>query len=181
MENSQCTPWQRLHSRLTRWLSCPFNVFRTLLRRPPNISRVPVFGCPCIAKVYRRHDTTTGAYLTPGSMNQRGVRGMHCGLADHSAGYYIWVPASGHIIVSCDVAFDKLHESSLAYGHREFHDALPTRTHSLLSPDFSALSRTGIPPTVFPTTEQSDTDGPWCPHNIMALPVTQTPLISLMN
>ena len=131
----------------------------------PNLGRFRVFGCPCIAKVYRRKETTTGRMLDSKTLVQRGVRGVFVGFPMNQAGWLVYVPASGEFLVSADVAFDEDFSSTLAYNHFAFHDALPTRTLPGTFPDFTSLARTGIPPIQFLTPTENAALGPWCPHH----------------
>ena len=128
----------------------PSTAFALYYSKKPNVARYRVFGCPAIAKVYRRQESETGRSLDSRTLVQRGVRAIHIGFPTNQAGWLLFCPATGTQLVSADVCFDETFQSSLAYNHLAFHDAYPTRTqpHDTY-PDLQALSRTGVPPFDF--------------------------------
>jgi hypothetical protein len=105
----------------------PCTPFQAYYSRKPNIQKLRVFGCPCIVKIYHRRSFDKKS-LTIKNNFQRGIRGIHVGQPDNQAGWLIYIPSSGHLLVSGDVAFDEHFTSTLDYGHLTFHDALPLRS-----------------------------------------------------
>ena len=104
-----CTPYEAFHS------------------RKPNIQKLRVFGCPCVVKIYHRRSFDKKVLTTKNNF-QRGIRGIYVGHPSNQAGWLIFIPSSGHLLVSGDVAFDEHFTSTLDYGHLTFHDALPLRS-----------------------------------------------------
>ena len=77
-----------------------------------NVKKFRVFGCPAVVKVRRRKtpptsESTNQVNLNTKNIIQRGVRGIFVGFPDNQAGWSIFVPQSGRILVSVDVAFDE--------------------------------------------------------------------------
>jgi hypothetical protein len=94
----------------------------------PNIWRFRVFGCPCIVKIYRRTDADSGAVLDSRNQPQRGVRAIHVDFPLNQAGWQVYIPASGHLLASGDIAFKEDFLSTLAHDERLFRDGLPHRS-----------------------------------------------------
>ena len=66
--------------------------------------------------------------MNPKNIVQRGVRGIFVGFPDNQAGWSIYIPSSGNILTSADVAFDENFTSeALSYNKLLFHDANPVR------------------------------------------------------
>ena len=118
------------------------------LRYGARLRKYRVFGCPVVFKVHQRKtpkdrvdSDKPQAHLTSKNIIQRGVRGIFIGFPPNQAGWLIFVPQSGNIIVSADVAFDEdFISAGLCYNRLLFHDAMTTRgTESYLDPtrDFS--------------------------------------------
>ena len=110
--------------------SCPDAIFYNKTRS--KAGRLRVFGCPVIAKVYKRktirQEDTPRINLDSRNIVQRGVRGIFVGLPHNQAGWSIYVPQSNRKFVSADVAFDEDFETlALAYDKTLYHDAIPTR------------------------------------------------------
>ena len=97
------------------------------------IGQYRVFGCPCVAKVYTRSTkkdpiTKKAATLNSKNIIQRGVRGIFIGYPKGQAGWAIYIPSSGNILASIDVAFDENFTSEgLAFNKLLYHDSRPVR------------------------------------------------------
>ena len=132
------------------------------------IGRYHVFGSPCIIKIYTRKQVdgvARSSTLQSKNLVQRGIRGVFIGFPIDQAGYLIWIPASGHFLVSEDVAFDEHFISPMAYPCRLYHDAMPTRDAAAGRTDPSVrVSHTG-PPLIMPDT--ADPTLPWTPYTAM--------------
>ena len=97
-----------------------------------NVGKYRVFGCPCVAKVYKRETPQKNkedrSSLNTKNIVQRGVRGIFVGFPEAQAGWSIYIPSSGHILTSADVAFDENFTSeALSYNKVLFHDSNPVR------------------------------------------------------
>ena len=94
-----------------------------------------VFGCPCIAKVYTRRTmkdpdrpSKKRSVLTSKNIIQRGVRGIFVGLPVNQAGWLVYIPQTGSVLTSSDVAFDEGFTSmGLAQDKLLFRDSQPVR------------------------------------------------------
>lgn len=146
----------------------------------PRLHRFRVFGCPVIVKVYRRiatdapNNTTSPdeetKQLQSKNIIQRGIRGIFVGFPLDQAGYLNYIPSSGRLLASADVAFDEEFDSILAYNERLFHDALPTRSSQTNTRDPTLpLAFTGPPMVKFTMGDELKSD-PWTPYT--ALPPT---------
>ena len=112
--------------------SCPHSMY--YIENPDvQIGRHRVFGCPCVAKVYTRHagkdpNTNKRATLNAKNIIQRGVRGIFVGFPKTQAGWSIYIPSSGNVLASVDVAFDENFTSEgLAFNKLLYHDSRPVR------------------------------------------------------
>ena len=79
-----------------------------------------VFGCPCVARVHTRKTPKVQGHnranLTSKNIIQRGVRGIFIGFLKNQAGWELYIPSTGTIKASVDVAFDENFTSEgLAY------------------------------------------------------------------
>jgi hypothetical protein len=96
----------------------PVTPFELYFKRKPIISRLRVFGCPCIFKAHicgKLHDS---------NIIQRGVRGIWLGFPINQAGAIIWVGQVRRLIVSADYICDENFETNLAYDRQLYHDGL---------------------------------------------------------
>ena len=93
----------------------------------PNLRKLRVFGCPSIIKIFTR-ENLAGQTLTSKNNPQRGIRAIFVGFPPRQAGWLFYVPASGHLLVSGDAAFDEDFNSTIALNHLTFHDSLPLRS-----------------------------------------------------
>ena len=102
-----------------------------------SVGRYRVFGCPVVAKIYARKAKSSLQAtnpkaprfgLTPKNVIQRGVRGIFLGLPRGRAGWLVYVPQSGRVFASADVAFDEDFDSvGLAFDKMLFYDSMPIR------------------------------------------------------
>ena len=89
---------------------CPAKMW--FVNRPSTeVQKCRAFGSPCVAKVHSR-ETPKVAGKTQQSLNsknaiQRGVRGIFVGFPKNQAGWSVFIPQSGKILNSADVAFDE--------------------------------------------------------------------------
>lgn len=134
-----------------------------------SVSKYRVFGCPIIAKIYTRRATSSAQLHDPkaprtvlNSKNiiQRGVRGIFLGLPTRQAGWLVYVPQSGRVLASADVAFDEDFDSvGLAYDRMLFYDSMPVRGAGRGYIDNSRqYAYTGPPKCVDFSTDDSDQD-----------------------
>jgi len=76
-----------------------------------NVGKYRVFGCPVVAKVYRRTDfpdeNGKRSLLTSKNIIQRGVQGIFVGFPANQASWNVYVPYTNQVLPSCDVAFDE--------------------------------------------------------------------------
>ena len=159
-------PLRGLNVELSDKTTRPATPFEIYFKRKARVGRYKVFGCPCVMKVYVRNQDKQGVAnsnsLTSKTIIQRGIRGIFVGFPIDQAGYLIWIPSSGHFLVSADVAFDEEFTSPMAYPRRLFHDAKPTRDAVARRMDTSIpLSHTGPPYVVLDT---ADPTLPWAPY-----------------
>lgn len=133
--------------------SCPYQLWYAT--EHVNAAKYCIFGCPCIAKVYKRttHKELEGVaqVLTPKNIIQRGVRGIFISLPRHQAGWLVYIPASGKILTSVNVAFDEKFTSlGLAFNRSMFHDAMPVRGQGRQYIDHAKLIAFSGPPLAVP-------------------------------
>lgn len=143
--------------------------------KKPNVSRFHVFGCPCIVKVTHRRTNDTDATpenLTTQNIIQRGVRGIFVGFPINQSGYKIFIPSSGHFLISLDVAFDEYFSSSNAYPFSIFHDAQATRVSHTGRTTIGPYAHTG-PPNVYMDT--ADINAPWTPYTAINPEIPYSP------
>ena len=127
----------------------PASPFELYFDSKPRVASFRVFGCPCIVRVQSRKHLKTKSVLHPRNIVQRGVRGVHVGFPYFQAGWLVYIPIVGKLVVSADVAFDELFHSTLAYNERLFYDAVPTRDMTLAVDPKTRAEHTG-PPEVAP-------------------------------
>ena len=71
------------------------------------ICRYRVLFCPCVVNVDQRQDMDIGTQLNCRNNPERGIRGVHVGLPHNSAGWLVYIPSTGCVLVSSDVVFDE--------------------------------------------------------------------------
>ena len=81
----------------------------------PRICRFRVLFCPCVVNVDQRQDMDIGTQLNRRNNPERGIRGVHVGLPRNSAGWLVYVPSTGRVLVSTDVVFDEDFLSTVSY------------------------------------------------------------------
>ena len=115
------------------------------------IGKYKVFGCPVVAKVYARSTAQTKrskkTNLNSKNIIQRGVRGIFVGFPKEKPGWQIFVPQSGRVMTTVDVAFDEDFSSQgLAYDKTLYHNALSVRGDTALYVDETrTFAQTGPP------------------------------------
>ena len=115
--------------------SCPRAMWEQ--KEQINVGKYRVWGCPVVAKIYTRRATSSNqltdpraprTVLTPKNIVQRGVRGIFLGIPEDQAGWLVYVPQSGRVFASADVAFDEDFDSvGLAHNKMLFYDSMPVR------------------------------------------------------
>ena len=132
--------------------SCPDAIFYD--SKQVKINKYRVFGCPVIAKVYRKKTPKQEgvARVTLHSRNiiQRGVRGIFVGFPENQAGWLVYIPNRNKVFVSADVAFDEDFESfGLSHSKILYQDSLPVRSQGISYTDESRqMAFTGPPHAV---------------------------------
>ena len=71
--------------------------------------------CPCVVNIDQRHGVIEWTQLNRRNSPERGIRGVHVGLPRNSAEWLIYVPSTGRVLVSNDVAFDEDFLSMVSY------------------------------------------------------------------
>jgi Integrase core domain len=105
-----CTPFEKYYGKL------------------PQVGKYRVFGLPVLVKVYKQ-ESIDGKALHSRNIVQRGIGGIFVSFPTNQAGWQVYIPASGHLLTSCDVKFDEEFQSILQYDFSVFHDATPTRAN----------------------------------------------------
>ena len=83
----------------------PVTPYELFYGAPPCISKFRVLFCPVVMSIGLR--TVNGHVCDRRNNPERGIRGIHVGLANRSEGYLIYVPATNRTYVSNDVVFDE--------------------------------------------------------------------------
>jgi transposase InsO family protein len=102
-----CTPFEKYYGKL------------------PQVGKYRVFGSPLLVKVYKQ-ESIDGEALHLRNIVQQGIQGIFVGFPTNQAGWQVYIPASGHLLTSCNVKFDEEFQSILQYDFSVFHDATPT-------------------------------------------------------
>jgi hypothetical protein len=106
----------------------PCMPFEKYFGKLPQVGKYRVFGLPVFVKVYKREMIDSEA-LHSRNIVQQGIRGIFVGFPTNQAGWQVYIPASGHLLTSCDVKFDEEFQSILQYDFSVFHNATPTRVN----------------------------------------------------
>ena len=95
----------------------PISPYEFFHGHKPCLRRFRVMFCPCVINIGdgTRGDQETGQVLNRRNNPERGIRGVHVGIPRSSAGWLVYIPSTGSILVSSDVVFDEDFLSTVAY------------------------------------------------------------------
>ena len=68
-----------------------------------------------MVNIDQRHDVIERTQLNQRNNPERGIRGVHVGLPRNSAGWLVYIPSTGQVLVSNDVVFDEDFVSTGSY------------------------------------------------------------------
>ena len=68
-----------------------------------------------MVNIDQRHDVIERTQLNQQNNPERGIHGVHVGLPCNSAGWLVYIPSTGRVLVSNDVAFDEDFLSMVSY------------------------------------------------------------------
>ena len=103
----------------------PFEMFYGV---KPSLKRFRVLFCPCIMAIGDKNvDRVRSRKNTP----ERGMRGIHVGIANRTAGWLVYVPSLNRTYVSADVRFDEKFQSTFALQSEQsrFSGGVPLQPH----------------------------------------------------
>jgi hypothetical protein len=103
----------------------PCTPFDKYFRKLPQVGNFRVFGSPVLVKVYKQ-ELINGEALHSHNIVKQGIQGIFVGFPTNQAGWQVYIPASGHLLTSCNVKSDKEFQSILQYDFSVFHNATPT-------------------------------------------------------
>ena len=68
-----------------------------------------------MVNIDQRHDIIEWTQLNRRNNPEQGIRGVHVGLPQNSAGWFVYIPSTGRVLVSKDVVFDEDFISTVSY------------------------------------------------------------------
>ena len=101
-----------------------------------------------------------GTQLNCQNNPERGIRGVHVGLPRNSAGWLVYIPSTGRVLVSSDVVFDEDFLSTVAYTQSRFPGGLLHQPPSY--PSFQPTL--DVKTTEDPRQYSTNDDSPDTPH-----------------
>ena len=121
----------------------------------PCIRRFRGLFCPCVVKIDQRHDSITDATLSRKNSPERGIRSIYVGLPQNSAGYLVYIPSTGTILVSSDVVFDEDFISTVVYQDPRLPGGVPLQPPSLPPPEQDQIVHTTENPTLVASSDNA--------------------------
>ena len=133
----------------------PISPYEYFFGNKPAIRRFRVPFCPCVVNIDQRRDVDTRQTLDRRNHPERGIRGIHVGLPRNSAGWLVYIPSTGKVLVSADVSFDEDFLSSVTYTDTRLPGGIVSQPPSLLPPTDPADLHHTEDPTRFSTTDDA--------------------------
>ena len=91
----------------------PTTPYKLATGKKPSVSHLCVLFCPCV--VWKATAHVGKKVLNMRHQSQKGFHSIFVEIPRHQKGYIVYVPSSSNIISSCDVFFDEILYSALAY------------------------------------------------------------------
>ena len=133
----------------------PISPYEYFFGNKPAIRRFRVPFCPCVVNIDQRRDVDTRQTLDRRNHPKRGIHGIHVGLPRNSAGWLVYIPSTGKVLVSADVSFDEDFLSSVTYTDTRLPGGIVSQPPSLLPPTDPADLHHTEDPTRFSTTDDA--------------------------